>query len=178
MDATPGSCAWVSDLQKYLVRGYRTVGRRLLQAESTPAGVFYETLDPLCRDALAMPQLSHTRQACRKAYLDSVATLTQLDLLQHIHECALCSLSDLKESIVSHPLIWIHVATRPTVLMQIVKRHGILQEFISFGTAVYHFLHTVHQLLHDENGTMNTRLVKRCELQVFDLDRNPVLWRR
>ena len=25
---------------------------------------------------------------------------------------------------------------------------------------------------------MNTRLVKRCELQVFDLDRNPVLWRR
>jgi len=25
---------------------------------------------------------------------------------------------------------------------------------------------------------MNTRLVKRCELQVFNLDRNPVLWRR
>jgi len=25
---------------------------------------------------------------------------------------------------------------------------------------------------------MNTKLVKRCELQVFDLDRNPVLWRR
>ena len=25
---------------------------------------------------------------------------------------------------------------------------------------------------------MNTRLVKRYELQVFDLDRNPVLWRR
>ena len=24
---------------------------------------------------------------------------------------------------------------------------------------------------------MNTSLVKRCELQVFDLDRNPVLWR-
>ena len=153
LDATSGSCAWVSDLQKYLVRGYRTVGRRLLQAESTPAGVLYETLDPLCRDALAMPQLSHTRQACRKAYLDSVATLTQLDLLQHIHECALCSLSDLKESIVSHPLIWIHVATRPKVLMQIVKRHGILQEFISFSTAVYHSLHTVHRLLHDENGT-------------------------
>ena len=25
---------------------------------------------------------------------------------------------------------------------------------------------------------MNTRLVKRCELQVFDWDQNPVLWRR
>ena len=153
LDATSGTCAWVPDLQKYLVRGYRTTGRRLLQAESVPPDVFYETLDPLCRDALAMPQLSHTRQACRKAYLDSVATLTQLDLQEHIHACALCSLSDLKESIVSHPLIWIHVATRPKVMMQMVKRHGILQEFISFCTAVYHSLHTVHQLLHDENGT-------------------------
>ena len=124
LDATAGTCAYVEDLQTYMVRGFRVVGRRLLNAESNEETFTYSTLDPICRDALGMKSMVHTRVSCQKMYDASRNTLQLLGMQELLPYCAFCSLADVQQSITQNPLAWSQILFNAKALWTIIQRHS------------------------------------------------------
>jgi hypothetical protein len=78
LDSSTSSCAYASDINTYMARGFSRVRRRLLQTPSPPDT--YQSEDSVCRDALASEALPFTRLSCQKAFDAGNATLVLLGL--------------------------------------------------------------------------------------------------
>jgi len=141
-----------------MVRGFRAVGRRHLQTplhdgEEKLPEISYTTKDPICRDALTIQEMIHTRKACQDTFDHSIATLKLLNLHTDVSPCALCSFSDFQATLQDHPLAWIHTILNPSAVMIVLQRHGIFKHSQDLVRTAYTSVHLLRNMLHHENGS-------------------------
>lgn len=76
-----------------MASGFSRLRRRLLSTGAT-----YESMDSVCRDALQVEALVHTRARCQQDFDSSKETLALLGLARTLPPCAFCSFSERKRS--------------------------------------------------------------------------------
>jgi hypothetical protein len=102
-----------------MARGSSRGRRRLLGIDAT-----YESMDSVCRDALQVPALVHTRARCQQDFDSSKQTLALLGLASTLPPCALCSYTDVMEAARVHPIAFLHILSSPRLLWSVMRRHG------------------------------------------------------
>jgi hypothetical protein len=140
---TTASCAYVVDKNAYVVRGYRSSGRRLL-AEGGRANesIGYTSADPACLDALVSDALPHTRASCQALFDSSSATLALLGLERQLPPCALCSFSDALDATRRNPLAVLRLVSNLEMLAAVLSRHGPVERSLKLLTSLHAGIHT------------------------------------
>ena len=141
LDPTTASCAYVVDKNAYVVRGYRSAGRRLL-ADDRHAPDGYTSVDPACLDALVSNSLPHTRASCQARFDSSSATLALVGLDRQLPPCALCSFDDALDATRRNPLAVLRVVSSPHVLATILRRHGPVDRLLKLLASLHAGIHT------------------------------------
>lgn len=161
LDPTTSSCAYVNEKNYFLVRGHRTVGRRLLQVEhadsdSTTQQLSYVTHNPLCQDALKSKELAYTRGHCLKLYALSKDTVAALGMQNQLPPCVFCSFEDVLEAVHNNPFAFLHIMTSISHVSKICSKHGPLQYAFGFVTKLLTALKFTSQLIAADMNTNNT----------------------
>lgn len=151
LDSSTSSCAYASDINAYMARGFSRVRRRLLQTPSPPTT--YQSEDSVCRDALASEALPFTRLSCQKAFDASNATLVLLGLDRQLPPCALCSYADALDAARQNPLAALHLMS-PHMLIIVLRRHGPFGQLAQLSSVVRSGVRDVSALL-SRNGREN-----------------------
>lgn len=144
LDPLTASCAYVVDRNAYVVRGFRSAGRRLL-ADGGREGTSYTSVDPACLDALVSDSLPHTRASCQALFESSRATLALLGLERQLPPCALCSFDDALDATRQNPLAALRILSSPHTLSTVLRRHGP-------GDRVMKILASLHAGIHRTAG--------------------------
>jgi hypothetical protein len=163
LDASSSSCAYVVDRNVFLARGFRRVGRRLLGADTPTAttAVTYRSVDSVCRDALQLEGLVHTRARCQEAFERSNETLVLLGLAQQLPPCALCSVADVLDAAHRNPVAFAHVLSNPRLLRSVLGRHGPLRHAAELLAALRRQLADIAQAARRSGNSTQLVFVER-----------------
>lgn len=143
LDPLTASCAYVVDKNAYVVRGYRSSGRRLLaDGGRTPDSISYASVDPACLDALVSDSLPHTRASCQALFDSSSATLALLGLDRQLPPCALCSFDDALDATRRNPLAVLRIVSSPHILATVLRRHGPADRLLKLLASLHAGIHT------------------------------------
>lgn len=153
LDASLSSCAYAVDRNEFLARGFRRVRRRLLGVDE-PRTFTYRSLDSVCRDALLLEALVHTRASCQEAFERSNETLALLGLTRQLPPCALCSFTDLVEAARGNPVAFVHLLSSPRLLSSVLRRHGPLRHAADVVAALHRQLADIALVAHRNSSQL------------------------
>lgn len=126
LDPSNLMCSRMADLQVNYVRGFKTIGRRLLFTQTNYADtgtLLSSTLDPLCLDAFSSSHLPHVAQRCKENFELSSETLQLTRLDSILKPCAFCSISDVSDAFRQHPELVLHFMHYPNNALTVLQRH-------------------------------------------------------
>ena len=144
LDPSNLMCSRMADLQVNFVRGFRTIGRRLLFKDTEPPDTqLLTTHDALCQDALNSPHLPLVAQRCRQLFKLSNETLILTRLDNMLEPCAFCSIADAIEAFKQHPELLLHFLHYPRNAFLVLQRHvffgdisKLFSSLVQAGTAL------------------------------------------
>jgi hypothetical protein len=158
LDASSSSCAYAVDRNVFMARGFRRVGRRLLGIDETRT---YRSVDSVCRDALQIEGLVHTRARCQEAFDRSNETLVLLGLARQLPPCALCSVADVLDAAHRNPVAFAHVLSSPRLLRSVLGRHGPLRHAADLLAALHRQLAEIAQAARRSGNSTQLVFVER-----------------
>ena len=126
LDPSNLMCSRMADLQVNYVRGFKTIGRRLLFAQTNYTDtqtLLSSTLDPLCLDAFSSSHLPHVAARCKENFKLSSETLELTRLDSMLKPCAFCSIADVSDAFRRHPELILHFMHYPNNALTVLQRH-------------------------------------------------------
>jgi len=169
LDASTSSCAYVVDKNMFIARGSSRGRRRLLSMHLHVDSVTYNSVDSICRDALEVEALVHTRARCQEAFVRSNETLALLGLSRQLPPCALCSLADVTDAARNNPVAFVHLFSSPRLLASVLRRHGPFSDAVAVFAAL-HLQLANFALLASKNSTQIVFVEHRKDAVLVSVD--------
>jgi hypothetical protein len=154
LDPSNLMCSRMADLQVNYVRGFKTIGRRLLFTQTNSADtqtLLSSTVDPLCLDAFSSSHLPHIAERCKENFKLSSETLELTRLNNMLKPCAFCSIADVSNAFQQHPELFLHFVHYPNNALLVLQRHVFSHNVPRLMTSFMQAISAIAKMCQHEN---------------------------